>query len=51
MVNFAGGPIVRNLTGFSFQVISIKGSAESCSTACLEIMKIVQAEAQSLIKG
>ncbi|XP_060553463.1 insulin-like growth factor 2 mRNA-binding protein 2 isoform X2 [Ruditapes philippinarum] len=32
-------------------VITIKGSPESCMNACVEIMKIVQAEAQNLVKG
>jgi len=34
-----------------FQVITIKGTTESCASACEEIMKIVQSEAQSLVKG
>ncbi|XP_052794945.1 insulin-like growth factor 2 mRNA-binding protein 2 [Mya arenaria] len=32
-------------------VITIKGSPESCAAACVEIMKIVQSEASSIIKG
>ncbi|XP_052246177.1 insulin-like growth factor 2 mRNA-binding protein 3 isoform X2 [Dreissena polymorpha] len=32
-------------------VITIKGSPESCASACVEIMKIVQSESQALVKG
>lgn len=35
----------------SFQLVTIKGSPESCTEACKEIYKVVQTEAQSLNKG
>ncbi|KAL3831327.1 hypothetical protein ACJMK2_023093 [Sinanodonta woodiana] len=41
----------RDNLASSETVITIKGSPESCTGACKEIMKVVQQEAQSLNKG